>query len=832
MAHVTSVYQIVGETLAKLNIDADEPISVTLNKGTVVMGEEASCTVTEVSQNTYRLDFVLPKGSDGTNASLVLPPPISISSVTAIDHGSSPSAVLNANNDGSYDLALYIPKGQTGDAQTPPTINITTSNVGSNVNPSKTLTSNANGSYNLNVNIPNGVNGADGEDGVVPYVEMGTYTSGAAGTNATGSLDKIGNSYYFNFVVPQGEDGEDSVDGNPPSIEGGPTTGVASTANSTFVLENNGSSYTMTIGAQRGTSGATGSAGTSATIPTFTTANVSSISDPTANARASFVSTTSGLELRAGIPIGSSGASGTSGTNGKEATFFTNITGISNYTSTIESEAEFEITDIESSNRHVLRVINPRGSYGPAGQNGTNGTVPTFTSGTRTVVTYTSNVSANLTSSGNASYVINLYVPSGSPGLSGTSGTAGTTPVLKAGTVSYVASGTNASASLTTSGNSYTLNLWIPSGMSGTSGTSGALGPKPTVSFGTVSFCASSTSSFTMTSSGSAYTINLGIPSGASGTGGTAGGSPVLTSVTYNSQAAGSTPSATLTSSGNNYALTLWLPKGANGTDGTAINSSDTTNAVAPGSSATTTAVNGANLKNLCKIVPRCNTVALITASGSFVAPITGYYTVILCGGGGGALNSYLVSSATGMTSMFSIGWPGAGGNIERYYCSMTSGQKALITIGAGGAPCHKSAAFYSRGLGGSSVFEISGATASNFKAAGSLPAQGIGKAITQSFGATATSIGCYDQRPFSFPARQGPVGQCNQGYQMGSIGGANGLGFGGFQSLTYRKNTGGGGATATHANGTRVGTNTVYIGSANLSGAAGFCLIVYGKYF
>lgn len=831
MAHVTSVYQIVGETLAKLNIDADEPISVTLNKGTVVMGEEASCTVTEVSQNTYRLDFVLPKGSDGTNASLVLPPPISISSVTAIDHESSPSAVLNANNDGSYDLALYIPKGQTGDAQTPPTINITTSNVGSNVNPSKTLTSNANGSYNLNVNIPNGVNGADGEDGVVPYVEMGTYTSGAAGTNATGSLDKIGNSYYFNFVVPQGEDGEDSVDGNPPSIEGGPTTGVASTANSTFVLENNGSSYTMTIGAQRGTSGATGSAGTSATIPTFTTANVSSISDPTANARASFVSTTSGLELRAGIPIGSSGASGTSGTNGAVGNFQLAAGHYGNGDAALVSIINSSYTP-GSQTLYSMGWTYPNGSRGSSGANGTNGTIPTFLSGTRTVVTYTSDVYANLTSSGNASYVINLYVPSGSPGLSGTSGTPGTTPVLKAGTVSYVASGTNASASLTTSGNSYTLNLWIPSGLSGTSGTSGALGPKPTVSFGTVSFCASSTSSFTMTSSGSAYTINLGIPSGASGTGGTAGGSPVLTSVTYNSQAAGSTPSATLTSSGNNYALTLWLPKGANGADGTAVNSSDTTNAVAPGSSATTTAVNGANLKNLCKIVPRCNTVALITASGSFVAPITGYYTVILCGGGGGALNSYLVSSATGMISMFSIGWPGAGGNIERYYCSMTSGQKALITIGAGGAPCHTSAAFYSRGLGGSSIFEISGATASNFKAAGSLPGQGVGNVKTQNFGATATSIGCYDQRPFSFPARQGPVGQYNQGYQMGSIGGANGLGFGGFQSLTYRKNTGGGGATATHANGTRVGTNTAYIGSANLSGAAGFCLIVYGKYF
>jgi hypothetical protein len=77
---------------------------------------------------------------------------------------------------------------------------------------------------------------------------------------------------------------------------------------------------------------------------------------------------------------------------------------------------------------------------------------------------------------------------------------------------------------------------------------------------------------------------------------------------------------------------------------------------------------------------PAFNTRAEITTSGTWTAPVTGWYKITLKGGGGGG-------SGGNYTSAVAIGGAGGGeGGTTIIYKSLSAGASASVTIGAGGS--------------------------------------------------------------------------------------------------------------------------------------------------
>ena len=80
-------------------------------------------------------------------------------------------------------------------------------------------------------------------------------------------------------------------------------------------------------------------------------------------------------------------------------------------------------------------------------------------------------------------------------------------PSLSIGTVTTGSPGTSASASITNTGNGYSLNLTIPQGQTG------ATGPMPTLEIGTVTVGTGPTdASATLTPTTTGYALNLVLP--------------------------------------------------------------------------------------------------------------------------------------------------------------------------------------------------------------------------------------------------------------------------------------------------------------------------------
>ena len=203
-----------------------------------------------------------------------------------------------------------------------------------------------------------------------------------------------------------------------------------------------------------------------------------------------------------------------------------------------------------------------------------------------------------------------------------------------------------------------------------------------------------------------------------------------------------------------------------------------------------------------------CNAVTLITASGNFTAPMAGNYTVFCCAGGNGAgAGGVMQSNTTGL--VISPGVPGLGGNVTQDTVQLTSGQVVACTIGAGGTANTTStgSALHYGGAGGSTTFGTYVTAAAGIASAGVISTQSPApnNKVKPGFNNEFTPWG--------------------QGLMTGVIGGPNGAGFGKCEDLGYRQYTGGGGSTpATRTNAAHTAT------ASNLSGAAGFILIIYGK--
>jgi hypothetical protein len=132
--------------------------------------------------------------------------------------------------------------------------------------------------------------------------------------------------------------------------------------------------------------------------------------------------------------------------------------------------------------------------------------------------------------------VLNLTIPrgdtgakgdtgnTGSKGDQGDPGAAGPPNTLTIGTVTTGAAGSSASASITGTAPSQTLNLTIPRGNAGDAGAAGQAGAAATIAIGTVTTgAAGSTASVTNSGTSSAAILDITIPRGDAGATGAAG---------------------------------------------------------------------------------------------------------------------------------------------------------------------------------------------------------------------------------------------------------------------------------------------------------------------
>lgn len=119
---------------------------------------------------------------------------------------------------------------------------------------------------------------------------------------------------------------------------------------------------------------------------------------------------------------------------------------------------------------------------------------------------------------------ISLVGPTGSTGPTGPTGSTGPANSLAIGSVTTGAAGSSASATITGTAPSQTLNLIIPRGNTGATGTQGAQGDSGTLSVGTVTTgAAGSSASVTNSGTSTAAVLNFTIPRGDTGAAGTNG---------------------------------------------------------------------------------------------------------------------------------------------------------------------------------------------------------------------------------------------------------------------------------------------------------------------
>lgn len=210
-------------------LQGNEGKAATIEVGTVTTGEAGSnATVTNAgTTNAARFNFVIPRGDkgeaglDGNDGKAAT---IKLGTVTTGKPGTS----VQITNSGSENAATFnftIPRGETGlkgdkgdsgEAATIQIGSVTTGNAGTQATITNSGTNNA---AVLNFTIPkgaDGINGTNGKDGVAASIQVGTVTTGAAGTNASVTNAGTPNAAKLNFTIPRGEVGAKGDDGYTP----------------------------------------------------------------------------------------------------------------------------------------------------------------------------------------------------------------------------------------------------------------------------------------------------------------------------------------------------------------------------------------------------------------------------------------------------------------------------------------------------------------------------------------------------------------------------------------------------------------------------------------
>ena len=260
-----------GDTGAK----GADGITPTLRVGSTSTGNagtNANVTMTD-SNNVYTLNFVIPrgdkgeagtKGADGAKGADGITPTLKVGTVTTLAAGSNATVTMSENNN-EYTLNFGIPKGNKGDTGASgsggeatvvnPTITIGTVTNGDTA--SATITGDS-PNYTLNLVLPKGAKGdkgdtgaagidgakgdkgdkgekgdtgAKGADGVTPTFEVGTVSTGAAGSTATVTITGTAPNYVLNFTIPKGDKGDAGEAGSGGNVD---LTGYAKLTGATF----------------------------------------------------------------------------------------------------------------------------------------------------------------------------------------------------------------------------------------------------------------------------------------------------------------------------------------------------------------------------------------------------------------------------------------------------------------------------------------------------------------------------------------------------------------------------------------------------------------------
>ncbi len=247
-------------------------ITPTLKVGTVTTLEAGSNATVTMSKNNneYTLNFGIPKGnkgdtgaSGGSGETTVINPTITIGTVT---NGDTASATITGDSP-NYTLNLVLPKGDKGakgdkgdagakgaDGITP-TIAVGATTTGEAGTDANVTMSKSGTTYTFNFVIPKGAKGdtgaagtngakgdkgdkgekgdtgAKGADGVTPTFEVGTVSTGAAGSTATVTITGTAPNYVLNFTIPKGDKGDAGEAGSGGDVD---LTGYAKLTGATF----------------------------------------------------------------------------------------------------------------------------------------------------------------------------------------------------------------------------------------------------------------------------------------------------------------------------------------------------------------------------------------------------------------------------------------------------------------------------------------------------------------------------------------------------------------------------------------------------------------------
>lgn len=288
--------------------DGRDGISPTVSVGettTTEPGTDAVVTNVGTSQDLI-LDFSIPRGATGATG------PAGADGVDGSD-GYSPTAsvvqtasgstitITDANGTTSADVYNgYSPIASVSKIGDTATITITDENG------------------TTTASVSDGQDGAAGAPGQAATIDVGTTTTGAAGTNASVTNSGTSSAAVFNFTIPRGDtgaagqDGRDGNDGSAATITVGSTTTGAAGTNASVSNSGTSSAAVLNFTIPRGDTGAAGqngqdgaaasvSVGTTTTLPAGSSATVTNSG------------TSSAAVLNFGIPKGDTGATGPAG---------------------------------------------------------------------------------------------------------------------------------------------------------------------------------------------------------------------------------------------------------------------------------------------------------------------------------------------------------------------------------------------------------------------------------------------------------------------------------------------------------------------------------------
>ena len=348
-----------------------------------------------------------------------------------------------------------------------------------------------------------GAPGADGKDGAAT-IQIGTVTTGAAGSQA--SITNVGtaNAAILNFTIPRGDTGAQGVSGQngAPGSAATVTVGQVTTlpAGSQATVTNSGTENeaVLNFAIPQGAQGATGAAGQDGADGAAATIQIGEVVTGEAGANASVenTGTENAAVLKFTIPRGATGATGAQGAPGQDGADGADGQDATIAIGTVSTGAagsEAAVTNTGTPSAAVFNFTIPRGDTGAQGvqgepgapgkdgapgadgKDGAPGAAATVSVGQ--VTTLPAGSQATVTNSGDEnSAVLNFGIPQGATGQTGANGTDGQDGV---GIQNIAADGQDENGGniyriTLTNGQSYT--FVAPKGATGNTGATGATG--------------------------------------------------------------------------------------------------------------------------------------------------------------------------------------------------------------------------------------------------------------------------------------------------------------------------------------------------------------------